>query len=431
MSFVNPTYLWALLGLAVPIAIHLWSKKEGKTIKVGSIQLLREADSKQSSSIQINEYLLLALRLLMITLLVLILAVPQLKQKIVNTSITYIVEPTLLENEQLRPFLDTLQTETPIRLLQTGFPEVTKISQIDSVAPAYWQLTQEMETLHTDSIVVFARGLVQGIQGKRPTISKKIEWIILAANDPVEEQYIEAVQVADTLQLLAVRNDEQRISFRKEYRSVKNTNFQFNSTRDSITLSRKQKQKQLPVSTITPFEIGIVVDDSLAVQYRYMEAAFKALETYLKRPITIEKVADINTISNTSYDCLVWLSHQPLVESTSKIIHYQPDLYASSLITKGSSDTVFYLTQLLNSENSIDQHLAEQLIPVLDLHPALQSNINTYDYRTVTKTSIVSSYQSKDTPKVTMMDTDLSPWLWIIVTLLLIIERSIARYRKQ
>ena len=430
MFFVNPTYLWALLGLAVPIAIHLWSKKEGKTIKVGSSQLLREADSKQSSSIQINEYLLLALRLLMIALLVLLLAIPQLKQKIVNTSITYIIEPTLLENEQLRPFLDTLQTETPIRLLQTGFPEATTISQIDSVTPSYWQLTQEMETLHTDSIVVFARGLVQGIQGKRPTISKRIEWIILAANDPVEEQYIEAVEVADTLQLLAVRNDEQRVSFRKEYRSVnKNTDFQFNSTRDSITLSRKQKQ--LPVSTITPFEIGVVVDDSLAVQYRYMEAAFKALETYLKRPITIEKVTDINTIPNKSYDCLVWLSHEPLIENTSKIIHYQPDLYASSLITKGPSDAVFYLTQSLHSENSIDQHLAEQLIPVLDLHPALESNINTYDYRTITKASIAPSYQSNDTPKVMMMDMDLSPWLWIIVIILLITERSIARYRKQ
>ncbi len=162
-----------------------------------------------------------------------------------------------------------------------------------------------------------------------------------------------------------------------------------------------------------------------------MEAAFKALETYLKRPITIEKVADINTISNKPYDCLVWLSHQPLAGSTSKIIHYQPDLYASSLITKGASDTVFYLTQSLNSENSIDQHLAEQLIPVLDLHPALKSNINTYDYRTVTKASIVPTYQPKDTPKATMMDMDLSPWLWIIVIVLLIIERSIARYRKQ
>ena len=61
MSFLNPTYLWALLGLLIPIAIHLWSKKEGKTVKIGSIELLRESDSKQTSIIKIfttNTFLL-------------------------------------------------------------------------------------------------------------------------------------------------------------------------------------------------------------------------------------------------------------------------------------------------------------------------------------------------------------------------------------
>ena len=43
MSFAHPLYLWTLLGLLVPIAIHLWSKKEAKTIKIGSVQLLSES----------------------------------------------------------------------------------------------------------------------------------------------------------------------------------------------------------------------------------------------------------------------------------------------------------------------------------------------------------------------------------------------------
>ena len=59
MTFLNPTYLWGLLGLAVPLAIHLWSKMEGKTIKIGSIQLLTEANPKQASSIHLNELFLL------------------------------------------------------------------------------------------------------------------------------------------------------------------------------------------------------------------------------------------------------------------------------------------------------------------------------------------------------------------------------------
>ncbi|MEP0086438.1 MAG: BatA domain-containing protein, partial [Maribacter dokdonensis] len=82
MSFAHPSYLWALLGLLVPIAIHLWSKKEAKTIKIGSVQWLSESKSKQSSSIQLNEWWLLVLRMGIISLLVLLMAKPQWHSKV-------------------------------------------------------------------------------------------------------------------------------------------------------------------------------------------------------------------------------------------------------------------------------------------------------------------------------------------------------------
>ncbi len=100
MFFLNPTYLWAFLGLTVPIAIHLWSKKEGKTIKIGSIQLLNKADTKQSRSIQLNEFWLLVLRLFLISVLVLILSNLHIRKKVDNAPITYIVESSLLQNKE-------------------------------------------------------------------------------------------------------------------------------------------------------------------------------------------------------------------------------------------------------------------------------------------------------------------------------------------
>ncbi|NND11568.1 MAG: hypothetical protein HKN96_10170, partial [Flavobacteriaceae bacterium] len=100
MTFLYPSYLWALLGLIVPLAIHLWSKKEGKTIKIGSIKLLSEADSKQSRSIKLNEYWLLLLRMLSVALLVFILAEPGFIKKTPTNPLTYIVEPALLEDRK-------------------------------------------------------------------------------------------------------------------------------------------------------------------------------------------------------------------------------------------------------------------------------------------------------------------------------------------
>ncbi|MFO7720744.1 MAG: BatA domain-containing protein, partial [Gillisia sp.] len=110
MIFLNPTYFLALLGLAVPLAIHLWSKKEGRTIKIGSIQLLKQSDPKKSSSIKLNELWLLILRLLVISILVLILTTPQLKLKGKNIPVTYLIEPSLLAYENVKSLIDTLDT---------------------------------------------------------------------------------------------------------------------------------------------------------------------------------------------------------------------------------------------------------------------------------------------------------------------------------
>ena len=61
MVFLNPLFLWTLLGLSIPIAIHFWSKKKVKTIKIGSTQLLKQLNPKQTSSIRLNQWFLLLL----------------------------------------------------------------------------------------------------------------------------------------------------------------------------------------------------------------------------------------------------------------------------------------------------------------------------------------------------------------------------------
>src|SRR6056297_2328647 len=123
MFFANPSFLWALLGLAVPVAIHLWSKKEGKTIKVGSIKFLHESESRKSSSIKLNEFWLLLLRMLLVTILVFILAEPNLNYKNENSPITYLVERSLLSSSEVKSLTDSLNNTAEVRFLETDFPE--------------------------------------------------------------------------------------------------------------------------------------------------------------------------------------------------------------------------------------------------------------------------------------------------------------------
>lgn len=80
MQFLYPIGLLALAGLIIPLIIHLWNVKQGKTIKIGSIALLGESSRASSKSFKINDWLLLVLRCLLLVLLAFLLAQPYLKK---------------------------------------------------------------------------------------------------------------------------------------------------------------------------------------------------------------------------------------------------------------------------------------------------------------------------------------------------------------
>src|SRR5690606_7496902 len=232
MIFLNPAYLWALLGLAVPVAIHLWSRKEGRTIKIGSIELLREKDPKRSSSISPNEFWLLLLRMLAITLLVFILAEPRLTAKTENSPITYLVEPSLLSQEDVSAILDTLDPQA-VRLLQSGFPiyKNEDLKEVEKI-PNYWQLAAEMDALKTDSIVVFTRALVSGLKGKRPWINRNINWVIINPEE-TGTSLLSARMKGDEVVLTSVAGDHQILKFKEEFLSLSGEGLNVNAFGDS------------------------------------------------------------------------------------------------------------------------------------------------------------------------------------------------------
>ena len=80
MQFLYPIGLLALAGLIVPLIIHLWNIKQGKTLKIGSIALLGEHSRASSRSFRINDWMLLLLRCLLFVLIALILAQPVIRK---------------------------------------------------------------------------------------------------------------------------------------------------------------------------------------------------------------------------------------------------------------------------------------------------------------------------------------------------------------
>lgn len=76
MSFVYPSFLWALTALSIPIIIHLFNFRKTTRIYFSNTKLLRQVKQETTQKRKLKQYLVLASRLLFILFLVLAFAQP-------------------------------------------------------------------------------------------------------------------------------------------------------------------------------------------------------------------------------------------------------------------------------------------------------------------------------------------------------------------
>lgn len=423
MVFANPSYLWALLGLLVPLAIHLWSKKEAKTIKIGSIQLLDESNSRQSSSIQLNEWFLLLLRMLIVALLVLLMASPQWRTKGDKNQVTYLVETSLANEASISAILDSLQDNSPVFLLEETFPEwrADMDYKNESELPNYWQLVQKMDSLSSDSIVVFTKTLVEGIKSMRPTTQKKIHWVVMGPEE-TQDQPLMAVNHKTGVELITASSSGKVTKIKKE---VLDEGFEINY--DSLRLLTEEQQT-VPLKTLDTVQIHLYVAEGFEREEKYIEASFRALSTFLKQEIVVQKEVEPTT---DRADLNIWLGNGTINDLEGKWLVYQKDPLAKQLITSGPRKNLFYLTSRLNPKNTVDQHLPEQLLRVLDLHNDLKELVVKMDVRQLDEMELEPNYVEPKRKRDRATLIDISIWIFSFLTGLLIIERVVSNLKKQ
>ncbi|WP_207505095.1 BatA domain-containing protein [Telluribacter humicola] len=76
MSFLFPSFLWGMLAVAVPIAIHFFNFRRTKRVYFTNVAFLRAVETQTSSFRKIKHWLILAARVLAIVCLVLAFAQP-------------------------------------------------------------------------------------------------------------------------------------------------------------------------------------------------------------------------------------------------------------------------------------------------------------------------------------------------------------------
>ena len=76
MNFVYPSFLWALLALAIPIIIHLFNFRKFKKVAFSNVAFLREIKQETTSRSKVRHWLVLLSRCLLIIFMVLAFARP-------------------------------------------------------------------------------------------------------------------------------------------------------------------------------------------------------------------------------------------------------------------------------------------------------------------------------------------------------------------
>lgn len=431
MIFLNPSYLWALLGIAVPIAIHLWSRKEGRTIKIGSVEFLREKDPKRSSSIKMNELFLLFLRILIISLLVFIIAEPRQIVKTENSPITYLVEPSLLFENEVVNILDTIDQDL-VKLLQPGFPEYekTKVEEA-SPNPNYWQLAGEMNNLRTDSIVVFTRAYLTGVKGKRTQTNKKINWIVLDPGD-TGRSVISAKKNAVGVDLTYAVNEYPNLKYEEVRTVLDGGDFTISDAGDSLSVSADGQLRRLPIIPHDSLKVLLVHNDSMENEVRILKATYKAIGNYLQVPVEVNVVTSEDIPENNgNLDFVVWLSNKPVVKIQVPRLIYRPDSLANYLVEKTSVIDQYFLTRRLTTENSMAAQLPETLLGLLQINSNLEEMLPQYDKRQIDPKELQTVYSAGISEKQIEESTALLKYLWTLLLLLLLAERGLAYIRKQ
>lgn len=300
LQLLQPIWLWLTAGILVPVLIHLWNIRPGKTLPVGSIALLKENGRQSSRRLQLSERLLLLLRCLLIILLAVLLARPVWRTTAVKKEKGWV----LMEKKGLsetyhhfQPTIDSLlRTGYALHYFTPGFPEEdlqaalreTTAAAADSVS--YWVLLDSLQQYARTppSRFLFTPHYLHRFHGQRPHIDTGTHWFVYTPADSV------ATWQADAYLTTSGSIRARRITSRATGNSYVYEELPAAATKADTTTKH-----------ITIFA-GTYAHDA-----GYLKAAITAIQQFTARKIRVSMVSRPGALPAQT-DWLFWLSTQPL-----------------------------------------------------------------------------------------------------------------------
>ncbi|WP_310391429.1 BatA domain-containing protein [Hymenobacter sp.] len=347
-SLLTPAALLALLGLLVPVAIHLWNRRPGREVAVGSVRWLAAGANRRLRNLKPEQLWLLLLRAALLAVLAVALAGPVWRQSQPGGRGQVLLSPETLGNPALgalRPTIDSLRRRGyGLRWLALGFPRVTgaawradSLGRRDSARllaagqqPAgnfQWaRVAQAAGTFPGQPLYVVSPASLRDLQGPHPPLAATITWQTLPT--PSTTTWLQAAALgADSLRLLLGRSNETQTAFQLvsvarplpgavvPAGGLPPLRFETGAAGGRLQyigskLAAREAQPPVPVRS-RPLRVVIYATAPYAADARYLRAGLRAAATGLPVPLALSTAAAPPNPA-TAPDWLFWLADAPL-----------------------------------------------------------------------------------------------------------------------
>ncbi|MET0637461.1 MAG: BatA domain-containing protein [Chitinophagaceae bacterium] len=273
--FLNPIALLSFTALAIPVLVHLWHVRKGKTLHIGSIRLFTINNKQNSSSRRIHNWPLFLLRCLFIIMLATLLANPVWTSHQPPPGTGWIIVTGTSTGQAYREYPHTIDSliSKGFSLHQAGEPYSTilladsnKVNTNSNHTLTTWQLMRELDSRLPAGlpVYIFTGHPLSDYSGNRPSTRLSVDIRSITPTNLRSET---------SLQPFVTTENKQRTD---QWISTSTGNH-FRSIDTSISLAAAPDTQLI--------RIGIVSnahnDDS------YIRAAVNAISSYTKKRSTV------------------------------------------------------------------------------------------------------------------------------------------------
>ncbi len=328
IQFAQPIWLYAISGIAVPIAIHLWNVRQGKTLRVGSISLVEQSSRQTSRNLKLTELLLLALRCLLVIFLSVLLAKPLWHPgNTTNEKKWLLIDKNYLQqaHRERQPLIDSfIAAGYEFHYFNNGlsresFSSALKEGQDTALVDKrnYWQLLEELDNKLplNGSAFIIAPALVKYFPGQRPNLSHEIKWLQL--NNIKAEMYslVDAWRSTDdSVQIVSASGNDSALTYHQATATIGSAlpnGAVVRKNNGGVQVAYKGQQIIADTSVIT----FTIFADKNSSDGKYVLAALQAIESFSKRNMQVAIVDNISRVPGHQ-QWLFWLSDKPVPSTT-------------------------------------------------------------------------------------------------------------------